>query len=291
MVIGAVVAVVPSPRAAAQRVICPETQERVFNQGGEAGALCRTDSPNDLPASGSTAEDRWNRYCTAYENELGYPYTEGADAFLNSWRTLDADDVERLGLNPTGEYGSFRVRCDHPVDSGQGGTFFYTITPPISIDDLLAEVRERIVIEDPVIESNPSFNERFAVVRIPTWLWVEADHWNEVHYETETRGFVTIELWAEPEDLEWTFTGGDPEIDCPNGPGTPWTLGAGDADCSVLFRQSSAGEADDAFGGEATVSWQFYWTLNGADQGPFDELLELTTDFQIEVGEIQSVEN
>jgi len=279
--------------ASAQPVrICPQTEERLFDRSGETYALCREDGPNDLPGAEATQEELWNRYCTDYMNVTEtYTYVDGAEVTFNTWRTLDEERVDSLNLNPTGVYGSFRAQCDHPVQSGQGGEFFYTITDPISIDDLLAEVRATIVIDDPVIESNPSFNERFAVVRIPTWLWVDADHWNELHYRRETRGFVTIELWAEPEGLDWVFTGGDPEIDCPDGPGTPWVPGAGDTDCSVVFRQSSAGESGDEYGGEATVSWQFYWTLNGADQGPFDELLELTTDFEIQVGEIQSVES
>ncbi len=291
-VLGFAIAVAPTSGAAAQSVICPETQERVFNQGGEAGALCRTDGPDDLPPSEASQEQLWNRYCTDYENITEtYTYVDGAEVTFNSWSTLSETRVEQLNLNPTGVYGSFRARCEHPVRSGQGGTFYYTITDPISIDDLLAEVKERIEIDDPSIDSNPSFTERFAVVRIPTWLWVDEAYWEQENLEEETRGFVTVQVWAEPEDLEWGFTGGDPEIDCPNGPGTPWAPGAGDPDCSVLFRQSSAGQVDDAFGGEATVSWQFYWTLNGADQGPFDELLELTTDFEIQVGEIQAVEN
>lgn len=265
----------------------------IFDRSGEVDALCELGRPDrDGIYRGITEEDRWNAYCTFFmEADETLTYEEGAMAVINDQGRMSEERVERRGFNPTGVYGWFTVSCIHPDGTGFGGEFEYTITDPISIDDLLAEVKERIEIDDPIIESNPSFNERFAVVRIPTWLWVDADHWNEVHDETETRGFVTVEVWAEPEDLEWTFTGGDPEIDCPNGPGTPWTFGAGDPDCSVLFRQSSAGQADDAFGGEATVFWQFYWTLNGADQGPFDELLELTTDFQIEVGEIQSVES
>lgn len=265
----------------------------VFTRGGEVDALCELNRPDlDGIYRGITEEDRWNAYCTFFmEADETLTYVDGADAVINDQGRMSEERVERRGFNPTGVYGWFTVSCIHPDGTGFGGEFEYTITDPISIDDLLADVKERIEIDDPVIDSNPPFNERFAVVRIPTWLWVDAAHWEEEHYEDETRGFVTVEVWAEPEGLDWTFTGGDYELDCPDGPGTPWTLGSGDPDCSVLFRQSSAGEPDDAFSGEATMSWQFYWTLNGADQGPFDELLELTTEFEMQVGEIQSVES
>lgn len=263
----------------------------LFNNGGEVDALCATEGPGAGPESRITPQQRWNAYCTDYENvNETYPYVDGADVSFSSWRSMTRAEVERLGLNPTGEYGAFRAHCDHPVTPGEGGTFYYTITDPIPIDVLLDQVKERIEIADPPIDSNPSFSERFAVVRIPTWLWVDAAYWNQDNRERETRGFVTVEVWAEPADLRWWFSGGSYETECPAGPGIPWTPGAGDSECSVTFTQSSAGETGDAFRGEATVAWQFYWTLNGADQGPFDELLELTTEFGIQVGEIQSVE-
>jgi len=50
-----------------------------------------------------------------------------------------------------------------------------------------------------------------------------------------------------------------------------------------------SGPSDDAFAGTGTVTWRFSWSLNGADQGPFDELFLATTDFEIQVGEIQAV--
>jgi len=264
----------------------------VFNRGGEVDALCQLSRPDrDGIYRGITDEDRWNAYCTFFmEADETLTYVDGADAVINDQGRMNEQRVKLRGYNPTGEYGWFTVSCIHPDGTGFGGEFDYTITDPISIDDLLAEVKERISIDDPPIDSNPSFTERFAVVRIPTWLWVDEAYWEQDNLEEETRGFVTVEVWAEPVDLVWAFDGaGDPEIECPEGPGTPWAPGAVDPECSVLFRQSSAGQSGDAFRSTATVSWEFYWTLNGADQGPFDELLELTTEFDIQVGEIQSV--
>jgi len=266
----------------------------IFDRSGEVDALCELRRPDrDGIYRGVTDEDRWNAYCTFFmEADETLTYVEGAEAVINDQGRMNEERVERRGYNPTGVYGWFTVSCIHPEGTGFGGEFDYTITDPVSIDDLLARAKERIEIDDPPIDSNPSFTERFAVVRIPTWLWVDEAYWDQENLEEETQGFVTVEVWAEPVDLVWDFpVVGEAEIDCPNGPGTPWTPGAADPECSVLFRQSSAGQAGDAFRSTATVSWEFYWTLNGTDQGPFDELLELTTEFEIQVGEIQSVES
>ena len=191
-----------------------------------------------------------------------------------------------------GVYGRFTISCFHASGrSANGGTFYYTIEDPVPVEQLRAEAKAEVIIPDPVIDSNPSFNDRFTIVRIPTWLWVDAGYWNGRYDGDSSAGFVTVEVWAEPVDLRWEFAGGEWVAECGDQPGTPWVPGAADTDCSVEFTRSSAGQPGDAFSGTATVFWQFRWSLNGADQGPFDELFEATTPFEIQVGEIQAVES
>ena len=267
---------------------------RLNRQSGEVDAECHGKKPGrDGSYAEGSDESRWNAYCTYWMDapDTTYRYVDGSTVVLNDQGPLSEERVERYGFDPTGEYGSFTASCFHGSgDSGFGGEFWYTIVDPVPIEVLRARAKARIDIEDPPIDSNPSFAERFTVVRIPTWLWVDRAYWEEEHAEREQAGFTTVEVFADPVELTWEFSGGRPEVDCPDGPGSPWTPGDDEPECSVTFLQSSAGETGDAFSATATVTWEFTWALNGTDQGPFDELLAVTTDFEIQVAEIQSVE-
>ncbi|MEM9566566.1 MAG: hypothetical protein AAGA93_28355, partial [Actinomycetota bacterium] len=255
---------------------------------------CHGSTPGlDGSYSAMSEEDKWNAFCTDFMDEVATRvYVDGSTVVLADQGEASEERVRLWGYDPTGVYGTFTASCFHGRgDSGFGGEFTYTITDPIPVEVLRARAKARIDIGDPPVDTNPSFTERFTIVQIPTWLWVDADYWNEEHREDESAGFVTVEVFADPVDLTWDFSGGRPELDCPEGPGSVWAPGADDPECSVTFRQSSAGEPNDAFSATATVAWEFTWTLNGADQGPFDDLLPVETDFELQVGEIQAVEN
>ncbi|MGH1494201.1 MAG: hypothetical protein ACRBK7_33225 [Acidimicrobiales bacterium] len=201
---------------------------------------------------------------------------------------LSLERVEALSLNPTGTYASFDAKCDHPIPggSGFGGEFYYTVTSSVSLVDLRAQAKARINIDDPAIETNPSFTDRFTLVNIDTWLWADPAYWVELS-ASETAGFVSVEVFATPTEMTWTFSDGTTTT-C-NGPGRAWTPRAINPPCSVMFAGSSAGQPNDAYQATATVSWVFTWTVNGTDQGEFDTAFLATTNFELQVGEIQSV--
>ena len=237
-------------------------------------------------------EDRWNAFCASQmDGGHGVAYVTGATVDLNDQGRLSEERVTALNYDPTGVYGSFTAWCHHPLGrnfSGFGGEFSYTITPPVPVTVLRDRAKARIVIEDPLIDTNPSFTDRFTIVRIDTWLWADPTYW-VAESESETAGFVTVEVFATPTTMAWDFSDGTSTV-C-NGPGTEWTPGAGEPDCAVEFTRSSAGQPNDAYQGSATVDWVFTWTLNGTDQGPFDTPFLATTNFELQVGEIQAVES
>lgn len=252
--------------------------------------------PGSEPTVSLSPEDQWNRYC-GYQVDTGsqVDYAATATVSYSYQGEVPPDRLNQLGYDPTGTYGSFIALCSHPDPggSGVGGEFFYTIVPPVPVEVLRDLARARIIIDDPTIETNPPFTDRFTVVNIETWLWVDQGYWDTDYSDSESAGIVTVDVWAEPVRVSWDFD--DPDgttTTCPDDdPGTPWTPGASSTECSVIFEQASAGRTGNAFEGNSTVYWQFYWAINDADQGPFDELFEAITEFELQVGEIQAVES
>lgn len=272
------------------------TSTDIFQSGGEASADCHLRQPDEDGSSqySLTPEQQWNRYCH-YQIDTGseVDYADTATVNYSYQGNVSEERLAQLGYDPTGTYGSFIAFCNHPVpgESGVGGEFIYTIVPPVPVEDLRAIAKARILIDDPPVETNPSFTDRFTLVNIETWLWVDEAYWNEDNTESETAGFVTVSVWAEPESMTWSLDDPDGQTDTCFDPGTPWTPGAISTDCSVTFEQSSAGRGGDAFQGESTVTWIFSWSLNGADQGPFDAPFLATETFDLQVGEIPAVES
>lgn len=266
---------------------------RLDREGGEASYECHLVGA-DRDGSGEyslTPEEQWNQYCVYLTTGRGLAHTTNAKVTYSYHGPMDEETVTRLRYDPTGTYGSFTAHCHHPLPggSGTGGTYTYNIVPPVPVEDLRAIAKARIDIDDPVIETNPSFTDRFTIVRIETWLWVDRAYWDNEQVESETSGFVTVEVRAKPVLMEWTFNDPDNSYDDCDHPGKPWSTYAGSTDCSVTFLKSSAGQPNDAYQGVADVSWEFSWSLNGTDQGPFDDLFVATTNFELQVGEIQAV--
>ena len=128
----------------------------------------------------------------------------------------------------------------------------------------------------------PMWGEIPAVVQLPTWLWVDGE-WEPIE-ESESQGLVTVVVQARPVQVAWVL-GEHGGVIC-DGPGTEWSPGFGEdaTDCAYTFDASGAGVASSA-----TVQWTFRWWLNGNDMGDFGDLT-VTTDFAIDVAEIQAIE-
>jgi hypothetical protein len=183
----------------------------------------------------------------------------------------------------------------------RGGVMWVPEPVPGSADDaegiFVARQQARARVEPAVPVANVSPAE--AVVRFPTWLWLEPSYWQEVTAGETTPGGVSVAVTARPLQVVWDL--GEGQRVC-EGPGIAWSQaahdayelqpegvrGAGNPACTFTFVNSSTTQPDDVFEASVTVTWEFSWALNGADQGVFGTV-EVGDSWQLRVGEIQAV--
>lgn len=251
--------------------------------GGEASYLCHGNDPGRPPSPGLSQSDLWSAYCTMFGG-----FESGVSVEVNRWGAISEQQAINMNLPLTGTYYSYTIYCI-TADGVYTGGFdrVYSDAPPVDPEVLRDAAAARIDIDPPNIDSNPPFDERPTVVNFETWLWT-TDAW-EVKYESESAGFILVEVFARPDNIVWRFGDGGETV-C-FGPGTPWSEAAHAAgtECSHTFTSSTAGQPGSATAGTATLTWVFSWAINGADQGDFG-VFEATTPFSIQVGEIQAVE-
>lgn len=260
----------------------------IGDNGGSVIGYCAGESPG-RPPSGTSGAEVWNAYCGLY-----MPWRDGlwVDFSLELVLGDDPDDFEyivELGYDPSGRYGGYVVLCMDGDDiMAQWDYVWFTLTPPVPPTVIRDIAAARINPDPPSVGSNPPFNERPSVVQLQTWLWIN-DPW-EVIQESETRGLVTVDVEAVPLHVDWSF--GDGGFQRCEGPGIPWTEAADPAGtyCQYTFESSSADQPGAEYTADTTVTWEFYWWLNGRPMGPFGTL-ERTTIFAVSVGEIQAVES
>lgn len=144
----------------------------------------------------------------------------------------------------------------------------------------------------------PSVSPSEAVVKLPTWLWVDALSWQPAS-ATASQGAVTVRVDAQPVGVTWDLEEGSRTCE---GPGIAWseaaqqeyeaqpesTRGRGNPACTFTFQHSSTVNEDDLYHADVTVTWEFSWWLNGAPQGVFGSV-DRTTTFDLRVGEIQAL--
>ncbi len=153
------------------------------------------------------------------------------------------------------------------------------------------EARARITIGLPPIVTNPPWDQpnRFGVVRVPTWLWLDPGYW-VAHSETAAQGPIVVTVTANPVTAAWSPGDGSADVVCA-GPGVAWHAGLAESatDCSHTYTSSSADRAGSAYQLGVTVRWEFAWTLNGVDQGVFGAVDAAAAPVVYRVGEIQAV--
>jgi hypothetical protein len=252
---------------------------------------CVGSTPGQPPqVTGYSEAQLWARWCA---DRISDPYNESFEVYPPSFvmEITNPETIARLGFDPTGVYGMWEVTCHAPeVLSGGDLTHiyfvFYEITPPVPVEVLRDRAVARIEPPLPELGSSPPFGERPSVVQLPTWLWVNGA-WEAIQ-ESETSGFVTVEVVAVPLHVDWSLGGG--HVRC-EGPGIPWSPAADAAGtyCQHTFTSTSSGQPDGEFAASATVAWELSWFLNGRDMGTFGTL-DRTTGFEIAVTEIQAVE-
>jgi hypothetical protein len=137
-----------------------------------------------------------------------------------------------------------------------------------------------------------------AVVRFPTWLWLEPSYWQPTTAAESTPGGVAVAVTARPLKVVWDL--GEGQRAC-EGPGIAWlqvahdayeiqpesVRGVGNPACTFTFINSSTTQPNDVFEASVTVTWEFSWALNGAEQGVFGTV-EVGDSWPLRVGEIQA---
>lgn len=188
------------------------------------------------------------------------------------------------------------VGCNDPARSG-----VYAEGDAISLPELVGEAWS--VLDPPrptTIGSSPPNDEpdRFPVVRIPTWFWVDEPYRDttftaRANYPTTGTPRVWAQANARPETTEWSPGDGTGWLSCP-ALGTVRVDGMGEDDtsCSHTYTRSSALEGGGTYEVQGRVWFETWWesSLGGTQTGPLPSLNRETIPIAFEVGEIQSVE-
>ena len=256
---------------------------------------------SDDPSPGSSEEDRWNAYCAAVAGS----YRDGNSVSITQQEQVtgttviyslgfgghagSSPQIERITVPTSARYFVYDIGCRTPT----GLTVRTLVLPegavPVSPIALRNQVFARITIPDPSLAANPPLDDpdRFSVVNLPTWLWID-DPWLPITDSASQSG-VSVSVTATPTAVTWD-TGDGESTSCADA-GTAWTPGAveGSTSCSHTYRRASAGRPGDAYQLSATVHWVFTWTLNGTPQGQF-ATYDPSTTVTHQVGEIQAVE-
>lgn len=256
----------------------------IDDAGGAVFGSCFGNSPGRGPSTEVSSAQVWAWYgCDQWR-----AWTEGSTVSgVVSQGELLPEDILARGLDPTGTYTWNTVQCTHVAADGTIETWgwgFLVIetSPPIDPVVLRDRARDRIDPDPPAPMTAPMWGEIPAVVRLPTWLWVDGE-WEPIE-ETESQGLVTVVVQARPVQTSWEL-GEHGGVIC-DGPGTAWAPGMGESatDCAYTFDAAGSDVASTA-----SIQWTFRWWLNGNDMGDFGDLV-VTTDFAIDVAEIQAIE-
>jgi len=202
--------------------------------------------------------------------------------------------TDRL-FSETGRWFS-AVGCDDLARTG-----IYAEGDTVSIPELVGQA-ERLL--DPARPStfgtSPTDNgtDRFPVVRIPTWFWIEDVYWNRTW--TERAGFpvgaprVWADAFARPDRTEWFPGDGTAWMPC-NGQGTVRQPGMPESatNCSHTYTKASVREPGLAYSAQGRVWFETWWETNvvGQPTGPLGPIERESVPVPLRVGEIQAVES
>ena len=264
-----------------------------------ASETCPGGSSSGGGGGSSTPESRWDTYCSgSFLEGSTVEIAQGAEVTSGSNATYSASSSPGQVAVPTSleqviipagvRYFNYAITCASPT-----GTTIQTVllpegAAPVSPIALRNEVRARIRIPDPALAGSPPLDDpdRFSVVQIPTWFWI--DHPWEPITDSETRGGVSVSVTATPTKVVWDPGDGAMAVECLDA-GTPWQgIRGATTDCSHTYTRSSAEQPDAAYQLSATVHWDFTWTLNGTPQSSFGTY-EPVTEISHQVGEIQVI--
>lgn len=257
-----------------------EEDAGIIGGGGEAGAEC--DEPDE---GGGPAPD-----CDPDSVDIAW-YGDWPSDLSDEESTRILILLLRLGEPPEGKIYFAAYNC---AGRYLGGPYLVDDPDWPIIQGLRAEARARVT--PPLPDPNVSPSE--AVVKVPTWLWIDASQW-QPRDETSTDGAITVRVEARPVRVVWNLVEDDRSC---SGPGIPWSeeaqedyeaqpeeeRGTGNPACTFEFQHSSTTQPDDVYHATVTVSWEFSWWLNGTPRGVFGAI-DQSTAFDLRVGEIQAL--
>ncbi len=268
----------------------------IHDRGGEAAAECpATGGGSTQPVSGggggvACTEERaadpdawWISYDVPDEAVPG-----GGDN-RQSWHSLNPPEGQTTAVyrDCNGDLRSMVIWVAEPEPGGAGDDDGIFVARQ--------EARARVEPATPVFAVSPEQ----AVVRFPTWLWLEESYWQPASASSTTPGGVTVTVEAVPVQVTWDL---DEGVQVCDGPGMPWSepadaayelqpdtvRGTGNPACTFTFVNASSTRESGVFDATVRVRWEFSWALNGADRGVFGSV-EVSDSWELRVGEVQAV--
>lgn len=133
-----------------------------------------------------------------------------------------------------------------------------------SPEELAQRAYRQLVLAVPAIRTSPVVTVP-QLVRVPTWLWVDAGMWSPRSRTAAVPG-LTATATARPVRVNWSM-GDGVTVQC-QGPGTPYRDGEGRAsaaspDCGHTYLRPSVGAPEGMFRVTATVEWAVSWVGGG----------------------------
>lgn len=253
------------------------------------------------PSGGPDLEARW----TAFGCDHQAPYEVGYEVTLDIMNQIPPENYDVINadtnvpnyrfLEEGVDYYNVLVHCGW-AGAPPGGVFQVLSGPELNPGPdpiaLRTEALAKVTIPEPPVASNPPHDEpdRFGLVHIPTWFWLEAGYWDPlVGSATDPTGAMTVTVTATPLHADWDPGDGSPSVRCFDA-GVEWSRGMAEeaTDCRHTYMTSSAGQAGDSYVLGVAVEWEYTWAINGVDQGPF-ATTTLASQVTYGVGEIQAV--
>ncbi len=182
-------------------------------------------------------------------------------------------------FSPTGRW--FRHNC---------GSDFFLIPeggPAVTIPGLLDRAIAQIDPPEPILGVTPNHGKH--VVRMPSWLAVDQDYWNQPRTAIATSGRVQVQATLTPTGVLWDMGNGETHT-CDN-PGVQWLAGMDESQstCGYTYTYPSINPPDNTYELAGTVSFDVTHQTNAPGTfGPWVPV-ERTTIETIEVVEIQAV--
>ncbi|MBL7487768.1 hypothetical protein I6A60_38715 [Frankia sp. AgB1.9] len=133
--------------------------------------------------------------------------------------------------------------------------------PAVDPRALAEQARDHLRLAGPRIAMSPVADQ---LVRLPTWLWLDAAGWNQVAATAAADG-VSVTAVARPVQVTWSM-GDGVTVTC-TGPGTPFPAHAdpkaASPDCGYTYRSRSLDSPGGVFRVTATVRWDVSWAGAG----------------------------